>query len=319
MSDDEELRSFKTRINLSEYVAAQGYRMDKKASSRNSIVMHHPDSDKIVIARGSDGHWVYFSVRADNDNGSIIDFVQNRRNVRLGGVRQELRPWIGQGTSPRRPPVQTYAPQLEPATKDRLAVLAAYERARPLTMHTYLEQERCIPVAVLASSRFAGKLRTDRHGNAIFAHHDQAGLCGYEIRGPKFKGFAKGGTKGLWFSIANKADTRLVITESAVNALSFHALHQIENTRYASIGGQMNPTQPELVRAAIAKMPPGAEIILASDADTAGRALADQIGQLAVDRNDITILKAQPPQEDTDWNDQLKTQARKPLPEPVSP
>ena len=35
----EELEDFKSRINLSEYAAACGYRLDRKASSRNSAVM----------------------------------------------------------------------------------------------------------------------------------------------------------------------------------------------------------------------------------------------------------------------------------------
>jgi len=92
---DDELEDFKTHINLSEYAAAQGYVLDRKASSRNSAVMRSPAGDKIVIARGSDRHWIFFSVRDDLDNGSIIDFVQKRQHCKLGGVRQELRPWLG--------------------------------------------------------------------------------------------------------------------------------------------------------------------------------------------------------------------------------
>ena len=34
-----------------------------------------PGGDKIVIAQDEDQHWIYFSVRDDSDNGSIIDFV----------------------------------------------------------------------------------------------------------------------------------------------------------------------------------------------------------------------------------------------------
>jgi len=55
--------------------------------------MRHPGGDKIVIARGEDDHWIYFSVRNDTDNGSIIDFIQHRRRCSIGEVRRELRPW----------------------------------------------------------------------------------------------------------------------------------------------------------------------------------------------------------------------------------
>jgi hypothetical protein len=41
----------------------------------------------------------------------------------------------------------------------------------------------------------------------------------------------------------------------------------------------MNPTQPELMRAAAAAMPPDSKIIAAMDADEEGRKLADVVRQ----------------------------------------
>ena len=52
----DELERFKTAINLTEYAATQGYLLDRRASSRNSVVMRHPAGDKIVVARGEDQH-----------------------------------------------------------------------------------------------------------------------------------------------------------------------------------------------------------------------------------------------------------------------
>ena len=82
-----ELERFKTTINLSEFAAARGYALDRRASSVNSAVMRHPDGDKIVIARNEGRTWIYFSVRDDRDNGTIIDFVQNRGGG-LAGARR---------------------------------------------------------------------------------------------------------------------------------------------------------------------------------------------------------------------------------------
>ena len=101
---DAELESFKTNIDLRAYAAAQGYQLDRKESWRGTSVMRHPTShDKVIIKRGMDGHYVYFSVRDDRDNGSIIDFVQFRQGLSLGAVRKELRPWIGQPPVPVPP------------------------------------------------------------------------------------------------------------------------------------------------------------------------------------------------------------------------
>ena len=92
---DEELEDFKTHINLTEYAAAQGYVIDRKASSRNSAVMRSAAGDKIVIALGEDRHWIYFSVRDDGDNGSIIDFVQKRRAASSAGCARSCGPGLG--------------------------------------------------------------------------------------------------------------------------------------------------------------------------------------------------------------------------------
>ena len=84
---------FKAGVNLAEFAAAQGYQLDRRESSRNSAVMRRDsDNDKIVIATYTDGYGVYFSVRDEADNGSIIDFVQSRQRFNLGQVHKELRP-----------------------------------------------------------------------------------------------------------------------------------------------------------------------------------------------------------------------------------
>src|SRR5580692_5644979 len=139
---DPELESFKINIDLRAYAAGQGYQLDRKASWRGSSVMRHPVSDdKVIIKRGHDGHYVYFSVRDDRDNGSIIDFVQKRQRLNLGMVRKELRPWIG------TPPVSvpTFA-SLPKTSKDRMKVEAAYTRMKDAAKgHPYLENHRAIP------------------------------------------------------------------------------------------------------------------------------------------------------------------------------
>ena len=68
-------------------------------------------------------------------------------------------------------------------------------------------------------------------------------------------GFEPGGTKGLWFSNTFETDNRLVITETAIDALSFYCLNPDPNIRYYSVGGEMNPAQPGLITGAVSKMP----------------------------------------------------------------
>lgn len=302
---DDELENFKTRINLTEYAASQGYSYDRKESSRNSAVMRGEGGDKMIVARGEDGHWIYFSTHDENDNGSIIDFVLNRQRCSFGWVRQELRRWLGTDI---RPSPDLFIPHLEPVTKDRANALLNLAKARTLTWHRHLEEDRGIPVSVLTGKRFAGKLRVDLRGNALFPHADKDGTCGYEVKNRCFTGFSAGGEKGLWFSAANRDDHTLVFAESGIDALSYAVLHPEPRTRYASIAGAMNPNQPELIRSAAIHLMEGSRVIIAMDNDPPGHKLAEQLESVIseTNRNDLEIVRHLPEGRDQDWNDVLR-------------
>ena len=307
----QEIDDFKRRINLTEYAAAQGYALDRKESSRNSATMRGPGDDKIIIGKdAASGHWIYFSVRDDADHGTIVDFVQNRQRLALGEVRKALRPWVGENPNPpRRPAPESFLEDVEPIPRDLAHIRAQVAAMQPVQgVHPYLEAERKIPATVLADPRFAGKIYTDRHGNAVFPHHDRQGLCGFELRNTRFKGFAKGGQKGLWYSTHHPDDHSLVITESAIEALSYHALHRPEATRYFSIAGEMNPMQRQLLESAFLKLSPGASILIATNNDAGGKHLAEQIKgiALATGRADLALLDSRPERDGADWNDTLR-------------
>ena len=321
----DELDEFKRRVNLTEYAAAQGYQLDRRASSRNSATMRHPAGDKIIVAKGTDGHWVYFSVRDEADHGSVIDFAQRRRGGTLGDVRKELRRWTG-GAPPAdlaRPPASAFVPDLEHIPRDLGAVRARFAETWPAKgRHHYLQVVRRLPAEVVAAPPFADRIHEDRHGNAIFPHYNRAGLCGYEIKGDGFTGFAAGGVKGLWLSRSDAAGIRrLVVAETAIDALSYAALHGRPGTHYASTGGEMNPDQPALLTAVVAKLPVGGELVLAVDHDAGGDKIAARITAAAAGRPDLVIVNDRPPGpwqpvNGPDWNDVLRGTAPRPLPRP---
>jgi Toprim-like/Protein of unknown function (DUF3991) len=303
-----ELDAFKREIDLRQFAASFGYEMDRRESWRGSTVLRR-GGDKIVVKRNHNGHYVFFSVRDDRDNGTIIDFVQRRQHLTLGAVRQTLRPWIGR-------PAATLPlfPKLAPTSPNQVQVETEYRRMAKALRHPYLEQVRCVPATLLGAPRFAGRVRTDSRGNAVFPHFDGAGLCGYEIKNQRFTGFAAGGQKGLWLSHNRSNDRRLVLTESAIDALSHAALFPdaADQTRYASLGGKPNFKQPGLVQAIIVRLPERSEIVAAFDADEAGRWLVDML-RLAVagvaaerGRTDLIFQAHLPAQEGDDWNQVLQ-------------
>jgi hypothetical protein len=309
LTRDQELEQFKTDINLTEYAAAQGYVLDKRASSRNSVTMRESTGAKIIIARAPDAHWIYFNVHDDGDQGSIIDFVQTREGCNLGQVRKELRPWIGSGAVRLKVPATHYVPELEPLPRDIVGVRARFARFSPIEdTHPYLERVRSIPTDVLTSRPFRDRIFIDERGNALFPHQNRDGLCGFEIKNKDFTGFARGGVKGLWFSRRPEAPTSLVIAETAIDALSYAALYPDEGATYLSIAGQLSPEQKDLVSAAIGKMPSGSTIILAMDHDEAGKSLIETVtGLISPQDAPGTVFRPSvPPTPNQDWNDALR-------------
>jgi hypothetical protein len=307
MNPDSELDAFKREIDLRQFAVSLGYEIDRRESWRGSMVLRR-GADKIVVKRNGNGHYVFFSVRDDRDYGTVIDFLQRRQNLSLGAVRQILRPWIG------RPANSSQFPKLEPAGPDRMRVEGAYRRMAHPQRFPYLEHKRRVPAAVLLSPRFAGCMRIDCLGNTVFPHFDALGLCGYEIKNGGFTGFASGGQKGLWFSHTQSADRRLVLTESAIDALSYAALFPDaeDQTRYASLGGKPSSRQTALVQATIARLPAGAKIVAAFDADDAGRQLVEAIREAVASvanrpgRGDLIFEAQLPAKEGEDWNQVLQ-------------
>lgn len=305
-ADRYELARFRQDINLIAFAASKGYAVDKRDSSRNCCMMRHANGDKIAIGKAADGHWQYYSFRDERDNGDIVEFVQQRSGGRgafpLGSVRKELRQW----THTERE-VPQFVPELRPVVKDRAAVNAAFEKARVVETHPHLEA-RALSPATLADPRFRGtwRMMPDRYGNVIFPHRDLEGLSGFEVKNKGFTSFAEGGDKGLWSSRTRPGDNRLVIAESAIDALSYHQLHPYPGARYVSFAGGLNPRQPELLERAIARMPPGSTIVAATDRDHDGDVFAKRIAAMCSEHSGVTFVRGAPKLGCKDWNDHLK-------------
>jgi hypothetical protein len=166
--------------------------------------------------------------------------------------------------------------------------------------------------AVWQHPRFAGRIKMDRHGAAVFPHYNaQNELCGYEIKNRGFTGFASGGRKGIWLSNIDPIDRRLIVVESAIDAISHAVLFNDPAARYGSIGGRPTALQFEVVRRVVIGMPEGAEIIAAMDADDPGHELAYVLENVFVrcGRTDLAFRREEPVGAN-DWNDLLR--ARKP-------
>ena len=307
----DELERFKQDISLAEYAAGEGYVLVKNESSRNSFVMQREtDNDKIIVATGTDGHGIYFSVRDDADNGSIIDFVQKRKGLNLGQVRQELRPHAVENREAR--PIEIRLGKPKASTQDTHRAAVNWSRAQPAPGHDYLEQ-RGIKKETLQDPRFAPVIRADERGNALFAHYNREGISGFEIKNKDFTGFAAGGQKSLWFSSNINHAERVIVTESAIDALSHAELERgdkgkdPQKTAYVSFGGAMSPEQKELISSLFEKVKErGQKLALGTDRDAGGEAFNTELMGLLPEGLEAALER--PSANTKDWNESLRQQ-----------
>ena len=314
---DDELDRFKRDIPLLRYaVERYGYQRARRESGCSSHVLRHPSTgDKVIVRRSPDGHWIYFSVRDDKDNGTIVDFVLARSNgLSFGRVRQELRRWLGTPRPERHDWTTRVSP---PLVRDPRAVAEAFAAAHIGPTCAYLEARGLRP-QTLSDPRFAGTWRLGQRGNVLFAHRDETGaLTGFEIKNRGFTSFSPGGVKTAWQSASQPDDRALVITESAIDALSYHQLRGegARRNRYLSTGGAPSGRQFALLDRIFANLPPASAVVAAVDQDAAGTELATALGRLASVHAHLSFRRDSPTT-DKDWNDVLQRALREPAGSP---
>jgi len=298
----EELDTLKKDVNLVEYAQDHGFQREAKGKDRScttSIRLVRGD-EVILIGKGQDGHWLYHDMRGDR-SGSIVDFAQHKtgRQMTLGEVRKELRQY--QGLEPQRRTRTPVAPRVEKSSRDQVKLDAERATLKPLSPdHKYLAQERGISERTVKG--FSKDLALDEKGRVCFPTYDKEGrYCGSDKRIPgrgDWKGFTPGGNRdGLWSSRVQGAQ-RVVITESAIDAMSYHELKGQQKTDYISLGGsQLTAQKKEQLKQELSKYK---EVVIATDNDKAGIQVAREIRGMRTD------AKLDQPRS-KDWNQELQT------------
>ncbi len=293
---------FKSEINLTQYAAHIGYEIDKKKSTRSSIAMRNAD-DKIIITRRG-GIWVYFSPLDDNDNGTIINFVQNRTGKSLYEIGAELQSWIGGGVSLPEP--KSYIHDVQEQEYDPARVAQIFKSCRAIESHVYLEG-RGLTQGIVSSPRFAGRIFKDRYDNVVFPHYNGAGVCGLELKNADKALFVRGSEKTFWRSNCFKGDDMLIIGEAVIDVLSYSALFPNESAVYAATGGGMSPEQETTLKACVLSFKSLKTIILAMDNDEGGARLMQKIKNILANSGFCgKIIEHSPKVEGQDWNNVLQ-------------
>lgn len=296
-NDPQELDRFKQSIDLVDYATRRhGYDV-KKASPRGQWHQLEKDGEMLIVSRKGD-HQVYLNPGDDRDSGSIIDFVKTRENQTLGQVRQTLRQYLGEpehassgwqaAASPPPPAPAAYAPkpgepaEVETEAERRARLVAAVMGTHAaLTDRSYLHH-RHLSDETLDSPAFQGRVFTSQQGNfrnTAFPLYNEHGIATIEQRNDDYKHLLQLPKTGVWVSHPTEGPgtpvQRLVVSESPVDAMSYHQLHHHgaegqPNTLYVATSGTVTERQVELIQKLIDKQEPR-EVVLANDNDAAGR------------------------------------------------
>jgi hypothetical protein len=277
-----ELNDFKTQINLASYLEHMGFTYDQKKSSRNIPVFRGKSEYEVfVVSKKPNNHHVYMNPYNDSDSGTIIDFIQNRRNLNLGEVRKELRSYLGNVL-----PIKNYHNYKEASPKDYASLRASFTKATKITDRSFLHS-RGISDDVLDSAFLKDRVGSQRYIhstgeefiNTVFPIYNTKGLAGLERRNQNFKQAAENSDKsfGMWVSsFAENPHTHKVffIAESPIDCISYFQLNDFKkddlDTLFFSSNGSLNKGQFDLVQKYIDLCEPN-KVFLGNDNDTAGQ------------------------------------------------
>ena len=292
-TDHDELAELRQRVDCRIVLERGGWEMDAQESSRRAV-KYRQGAGRIVIVTHEGRGW--FDPLNDK-RGDVIALAQHVWGGTLGHARKNLRPLAG--IAPKLVPLRQGA-AVVPINGERLWRQAQHLRSGSRAW-AYLIERRALPASTVDRAVKIGALREGVHGTMWAQHQGASGrITGWEMRGPYYKGFAKGGTKSLfWLGHPPVAD-RIVVTESAIDAMSLASIEDWrEGTLYASTGGGFGPE----TEAALRKfLPRHARLIAATDRGTGGEILASRLHDLATScGTDFTRLVP----EAKDWNAQL--------------
>lgn len=271
---DQELEDLRRLVDCRAVLEHAGWTLDARQSSVNCAKYRGGQAQIVIVTHQGQG---WFDPLSDA-RGDVFALAQYLWGGTLGHARRALRPLAG--IAPVMRP-ELHPGQHPPAPVDAPKVWAQAPRLVPGSQGwVYLTEQRGLPAATLDRAVRAEVLREGIYGTVWALHRTaQDAPCGWEMRGPHYKGFCRGGGKALFWLGALASARRVAVAESAIDALSLGTLEDWPpGTAYLSTGGGFGSRTAEVIRAL---MPPGSRLVAATDQDPGGELLAERLRGIA--------------------------------------
>jgi len=264
MEHDLTFQQIKERVELPEMLAHYGYQLKKGQNLGKGKWHVFEGDDTLVVFKGRGNDWMYFNAQDDRDKGSVVDWMRNRVSTgRIVGIEQKpgrnlwqsvndhFREYLNLPESAR--PKLDLTPVTPMAQGERFTNIYT-QNCRPLEDTSYLES-RGITKTTLENPQFAGRILNQFHTaqkegmppityvNTAFPARYEDRVVALEVKGPNFKGQAADSdfSRSLWLSKQpeGKAATQLIVSESAIDTLSYAQLNPNDRAIYASTSGNL--------------------------------------------------------------------------------
>jgi hypothetical protein len=269
---DPELLELRSRVDCRTVLEHAGWRLDSQESTRRAAKYRAGPGRIIIITHEGRG---WFDPLADGAKGDVIALAKYIWSCNLGHARLRLRPLAGIAPSlvpgPSKPshPLRN-AGQLWQSRRPPQPGSAAWR---------YLTDTRALPSPLVARAVRLGLVREGVRGTAWFVHRHDDVITGWEMRGPSYKGFVSGGSKGLFTFAIGHDPKRLAVCESAIDALSLAAIEGCDMaTAYLSTGGGWGDAGRD---ALMRLLMPNTVLVAAVDNGIGGDLLAGRLAKLA--------------------------------------
>lgn len=309
-------QKIKEQVELPELLSHFGYTLRKGEHLGKGKWHVFEGDDTLVVFKGRGGDWMYFNAQDDRDKGSVIDWMKNRvSSDRIAGlgplpgrnlwqsVNDHFRAYLNLPEAQR--PRLDLPPIVETAPGEKFHSIYT-QHCRPLENTAYLEG-RGITKSTIANPQFAGRILNQLYtvqkegmpaktyvNTAFPAYHDGR-VVGLELKGEGFKGQAPESqfTRSLWLSKMpeGRPAAVLVVSESALDTLSYAQLHPGDSALYASTAGTL--TQNKIFELKRLLSEEGIPVIRAAfDNDTQGHHFDTRLlAGLASEQNPMKVVR----------------------------
>ena len=314
MNNLKTFQDFRSQISIIELAISIGYKLSKSDGLKWPVLKDDVSGEKIIIVNPrSSSNQGYFNPNDPKDKGTLINFIKNRlgsifpyesSKSEMSNVNAVLYNYQNLDIPEKSAHKSNFKKLIENYSSKEFKLP---EGITELRNPGYL-YSRGLESQTLNNTAFEGKIfnvRIGEYDNIGFPYYDaEDKMAGYEIRNEQYKHMVEGSKRSscVWHSNIPNILDGAVLTESPIDALSYHQLKGKENTLYVAFAGAVGDDQITTLKTIIKRTNPGSDFkfISAVDNDDAGRRYTEKFRN-AFSENlivDTPLLK--------DFNEDLK-------------